>query len=81
LPEEPQADAFRLLDASREVVNQALAILWPSLDEFGSERGGPAWKQVGKYIGSPSPHGDRQWRCESEVGGRILRQQAERKKG
>jgi hypothetical protein len=35
---------------------------------------------VGKYIGSPLPHGDRQWRCESEVVGRLLRQQAERKK-
>src|SRR6266568_3486800 len=33
-----------------------------------------------EYIGSPSSHGDRQWRCESEVVGRILRQQAERKK-
>jgi putative transposase len=26
------------------------------------------------------PHGDRQWRCESEVVGRVLRQQADRKK-
>lgn len=81
LPDEAQADALRLLDASREVVNAALAILWPYLDEFGSDRAGPAWKQVGKYIGSPLPHGDRQWRCESEVVGRLLRQQAERKKG
>ncbi len=80
LPDEAQADALRLLDASREVVNAALAILWPYLDEFGSDRAGPAWKQVGKYIGSPLPHGDRQWRCESEVVGRLLRQQAERKK-
>lgn len=80
LPDEAQADALRLLDASRAVVNQALAILWPHLDEFATDRVGPAWKQVGKYIGSPSPHGDRQWRCESEVVGRILRQQAERKK-
>jgi putative transposase len=80
LPDEAQADALRLLDASREVVNQALTILWPHLDEFGNERAGPAWKQVGKYIGSPLPHGDRQWRCESEVVGRLLRQQAERKK-
>jgi putative transposase len=80
LSDEAQADALRLLDASREVVNQALTILWPHLDEFGSERTGPAWKQVGKYIGSPLPHGDRQWRCESEVVGRLLRQQAERKK-
>ena len=80
LPDEAQADALRLLDATREVVNQALTLLWPYLDEFGSERAGPAWKHVGKYIGSPLPHGDRQWRCESEVVGRLLRQQADRKK-
>jgi putative transposase len=80
LPDEAQADALRLLDASRAVANAALAILWPHLDEFGTDRVGPAWKQVGRYIASPSPHGDRQWRCESEVVGRILRQQAERKK-
>ncbi len=79
LPDDAQADTLRLLDASRAVVNQALAILWPHLDEFGRDRVGPAWKQVGKYIGSPSPHGDRQWRCESEVVGRVLRAQAERK--
>ena len=80
LPDEAQADALRLLDASKAIVNQALTILWPHLDELGSERAGPAWKHVGKYIGSPLPHGDRQWRCESEVVGRLLRQQAERKK-
>ena len=80
LPDEAQADALRLLDASRAVVNQALAMLWPHLDAFGSDRVGPAWKQVGKYLASPSPHGDRQWRCESEVAGRVLRAQAERKK-
>jgi putative transposase len=80
LPDEAQADALRLLDASKAVVNAALAILWPYLDEFGSERIGPAWKQVGKYMGSPQYHGDRQWRCESEVVGRVLRAQAERKK-
>ena len=80
LPDEAQADALRLLDASKAVVNAALPILWPYLDEFGSERVGPAWKQVGKYTGSPQYHGDRQWRCESEVVGRLMRQQAERKK-
>jgi len=80
LPDEAQADALRLLDASRDVVNTALPIPWPHLDEFGRERVGPAWKQVGKYMGSPQYHGDRQWRCESETVGRILRQQAERKK-
>ena len=80
LPDEAQADALRLLDASQAVVNAALVLLWPYLDEFATDRVGPAWKQVGKYIASPSPHGDRQWRCESEVVGRTLRQQAERKK-
>ncbi len=80
LPDEAQADALRLLDATKAVVNTTLLMLWPYLDEFGRERAGPAWKQVGKYIGSPLPHGDRQWRCESEVVGRLLRQQAERKK-
>jgi putative transposase len=80
LPDEAQADALRLLEAGRAVVNQALTILWPHLDDFGNERGSPAWKQVGKYMGSPDFHGDRQWRCESEVVGRLLRQQAERKK-
>jgi putative transposase len=80
LPDEAQADALRLLDLSREVINTALTLLWPHLDEFGSDRAGPAWKQVGKYTGSPQYHGDRQWRCESEVVGRVLRAQAERKK-
>src|SRR5438270_4612922 len=80
LPDEAQTDALRLLDASREVVNQTLTKLWPYLDEFGSERAGPAWKQVGKYIGSPLPHGDRQWRYESEVVGRLMRQQDKRNK-
>ena len=59
LPDEAQADALRLLDESRAVVNQALTILWPYLDEFGEREASPAWKQVGKYIGSPLPHGDR----------------------
>ncbi|HEY7358791.1 MAG TPA: zinc ribbon domain-containing protein [Ktedonobacterales bacterium] len=80
LPDEAQADALRLLDASRQVVNQALTLLWPHLDEFGKGTAGPAWKEVGKYLGSPDYHGDRQWRCESEVVGRLLRAQAERKK-
>jgi putative transposase len=80
LPDEAQADALRLLDATRSVVNQALMLLWPHLDEFGEHTTGPAWKQVGTYIGSPDFHGDRQWRCESEVVGRLLRAQAQRKK-
>ena len=79
LPDEAQADALRLLDASRSVVNQTLTFLWSHLDDFGERTVGPAWKQVGQYMGSPHYHGDRQWRCESETVGRILRAQAERK--
>src|SRR5258708_26422627 len=80
LPDEAQADALRLLHASRGVVNEALTTLWPYLDAFGTDRVGPAWKQVGKYIASPSPYGDRQWLCEKSTVGRILRAQAERKR-
>ncbi len=79
LPDEAQADALRLLDASRAVVNASLVKLWPQLDDFMGERSGPAWKQVAAMMGSPDPHGDRQWRCEAETVGRILRGQAERK--
>ncbi len=79
LPDEVQADTLRLLDASRSVVNALLARLWPRLDEFRGERSGPAWKQVVAMTGSPDPHGDRQFRCESETAGRIMRAQAERK--
>jgi putative transposase len=53
LPDEAQADALRLLDESKAVVNAALALLWPHLDEFATDRVGPAWKQVGQYIASP----------------------------
>src|SRR5258708_1105150 len=79
LPDEVQADALRLLDASRSVVNALLARLWLRLDEFRGERSGPAWKQGVAMTGSPDPHGDRRFRCESETGGRIMRAQAERK--
>jgi putative transposase len=79
LPDEAQVDALRLLDASRAVVNAALGKLWPFLDDFMAERAGPAWKHVVELIGSPDPHGDRQWRCEAETAGRIMRAQAERK--
>lgn len=79
LPDEAQADALRLLDASRAVVNALLVDLWPRLDEFGGERSGPAWKQVVAMTVSPDPHGDRQFRCESETAGRLLRAQAGRK--
>ncbi len=79
LPDEAQVDALRLLDASRAVINAALVELWPKLDEFFQERAGPAWKHVVELTGSPDPHGDRQWRCEAETAGRIMRGQAERK--
>src|SRR5215472_1232197 len=79
LPDEAQAEALRLLDSSRTVVNALLACLWPRLDEFLGERSGPAWKEVVAMTASPDPHGDRQFRCESETAGRILRAQAERK--
>jgi putative transposase len=79
LPDEAQAEALRLLDASRQVVNAALFALWPQLDDFMSEHTGPAWKQVVTMMESPTPHGDRQWRCEAETVGRLMRGQAERK--
>jgi hypothetical protein len=79
LPDEVQADALRLLDGSRAVVNALLARLWPRLDEFMGHRSGPAYKQVVAMTESPDPHGDRQFRCESETAGRILRAQASRK--
>jgi hypothetical protein len=73
LPDAAQADALRLLDASRSVVNALLLALWPSLDAFGQEQRGPAWKQVLALSASPDPHGSRQFRCEAETAGRILR--------
>jgi putative transposase len=80
LPDEVQADALRLLDVSRQVINTTVVALWPQLDEFGKRDTTYAYKQVTAMIGSSPPHGDRQWRCEAEQAGRILRGQAERKK-
>ncbi len=80
LPDEAQADALRLLDISRQVINAAVVALWPQLDAFGKRDTKYAYKQVTAMIGSSDPHGDRQWRCEAEQAGRILRGQAERKK-
>src|SRR5262249_13009965 len=42
-------------------------------------RSSPAWKPVDAFLSSPDPHGSRQWRCEAEGVGRILRAHAERK--
>jgi putative transposase len=79
LPDELQAEALRLLDVSREVINSTVAALWERLDEFGMRETRYAYKQVTALIGSSDPHGDRQWRCEAEQAGRILRGQAARK--
>ena len=80
LPDEAQADALRLLDVSRQVINATVVALWPQLDAFGKRDNKYAYKEVTAMIGSSNPHGDRQWRCEAEQAGRILRGQAERKK-
>jgi putative transposase len=80
LPDAVQAAALRLLDGSRAVINATVAALWDRLDEFGERETKYAYKQVTAMIGSSDPHGDRQWRCEAEQAGRILRGQAERKK-
>jgi transposase len=80
LPDEAQADALRLLDVSREVINAVITSLWDRLDEFSKRTTTYAYKQVEEMTGSPQPHGNRQWRCEAEQAGRILRAQAERKK-
>jgi len=80
LPEAVQAAALRLLDCSRAVINATVAALWERLDDFGERESKYAYKQVTAMIGSPAFHGDRQWRCEAEQAGRILRGQAVRKK-
>lgn len=80
LPDEAQADALRLLDCSRDVINIVITSLWERLDEFGTRTTTYAYKQVEEMIAPPVAHGHRQWRCEAEQAGRILRGQAERKK-
>src|SRR5215469_15596302 len=80
LPDAVQAAALRLLDASREVINATVVALWDQLDTFGERESKYAYKQVTALIGSPDPHGDRQWRGVAEAAGRILRGQAARKK-
>jgi hypothetical protein len=79
LPDTLQAEALRLLDASRIAINQIIIDLWPQLDLFASDRTGPAWKQVERHLLARSGHGNRQERCEMEQAGRILRAQASRK--
>src|SRR5262245_6042100 len=62
LPDALQAEALRLLDASRRAINEHLVNLWPALDRFAAERTGPAWKQVEQYAAKRSGHGSRQER-------------------
>jgi putative transposase len=79
LPDALQAEAQRLLDASRPAINQLIEDLWPKLDAFAGDRPGIAWKQVEQHLVARSGHGSRQERCEMEQAGRILRAQATRK--
>ncbi|GCE10019.1 zinc ribbon domain-containing protein [Dictyobacter aurantiacus] len=79
LPDEIQADALRLLDTSREVINLTVTALWERLDEFATRSNRYAYKQIEEMMAPPLAHGHRQWRCEAEQAGRILRGQAERK--
>ena len=79
LPDAIQAEALRLLDISREVINLTITVLWDRLDEFCTRTNSYAYKQVEEMTPSPLAHGHRQWRCEAEQAGRILRGQAERK--
>ena len=68
-----------MLDVSREVIKLTVTALWDRLDEFTTRTNTHAYKQVEEMIGPPLIHGHRQWRCEAEQAGRILRGQAERK--
>src|ERR1700686_2211056 len=79
LPDAMQAEALRLLDASRAAINQIILDLWAQVDLFASNRTGPAWKQVECHLLQRSGHGNRQERNEMEQAGRILRAQATRK--
>lgn len=73
LPDEVQANALRLLDVSREVINQVIVTLWSQLDAFGERNTVYAYKQVESMIAPPVFHGSRLWRCQAEQAGRILR--------
>jgi hypothetical protein len=78
LPDEQQAQALRWLAFSRNTVNTVLRSLWLHLDEFSGGKH-QAWKQVLSLLAAPHQNGSRQWRCEAETAGRILRAQAARK--
>src|SRR2546427_10530607 len=73
----PLPCAYSMPHARR--INATVAALWERLDDFGERETQFAYKQVTALIGSSEPHGDRQWRCEAEQAGRILRGQARRK--
>src|SRR5258708_28135709 len=73
VPDCMQAEAQRLIDASRPAINQLIEDLWPRLDAFAGDRTGLAWKQVEQHLVARSGHGSRQERCEMEQAGRILR--------
>ena len=79
LPDAIEADALRLLDLSREAVNFTITALWERLDEFSTRTNTYAYKQVEEMMVPALAHGHRQWRCEAEQAGRILRGQAEHK--
>ena len=78
LPDKIQSDVLRYLSVSMVNTNEAIGRLWSRLDEF-IDGSGPAWKQVTGMISPLENHGCRQWRCEAEAAGRILRSQARRK--
>jgi putative transposase len=78
LPEEIQADALRVLDASREVRTLTITARWDRRDECATRTTSSADKHVEERIAAPFAHGHRHWRCEAEQAGRILRGQAER---
>jgi putative transposase len=46
LPAVMQADALRLLDVSRSVINATVVALWPRLDEFGTRETRYAYQQI-----------------------------------
>jgi hypothetical protein len=57
VPDCMQAQALRLLDASRPAINQLIGDLWPRLDAFAGDRTGIAWKQVEQQLVARSGHG------------------------
>src|SRR5258708_19556975 len=65
LPDAMQAEALRMLDASRAAINQMITQLWPQLALFLSDRTGPAWKQVEPHLLTRSGHGTRQERSDT----------------